>query len=232
MIAILTVLTGTKYSVDDVNKLYYSLLQNTSKKFKFYCYTDHERFDKGIHIIPIEKKNKKFQWYKIDFFQKDFVKEKDICVMDIDVDIVGNMDFIFDRVKKNEFRGTRRWWWEHKRVGTEYALSGTMYKFQNGSHQYVYNTFEADIEYWQEYYIKNGITKGPVNGEQHYVQDQIIQNTKEKSFFPIEKIVKWNENDVRTQIEVEKKYIEITGLDYLENGAFHPKVSVVHYAGN
>lgn len=37
MMAILTVLTGTKYSVDDVNKLYHSLLQNTSKMFKFYC---------------------------------------------------------------------------------------------------------------------------------------------------------------------------------------------------
>lgn len=152
--------------------------------------------------------------------------------MDIDIDIIGSMDFIFARVKKHEFRGTRRWWWEHERVGTEYALSGTMYKFQNGSHSYVYDTFELDIEYWQEYYIKNGITRGPVNGEQHYVQDQVIQHAKEKSFFPIEKIVKWNENDARTQIEAEEKYIKLTGLNYLEDGEFHPEVSVIHYAGN
>ena len=36
--------------------------------------------------------------------------------------------------------------------------------------KYIYDKFMKDIEYWQ-YYIKNGTTSGPVNGEQYFVED-------------------------------------------------------------
>ena len=51
MTNICTVLTGTKYSVDDVNKLYHSLQKHTTKEFNYYCYTDHTGFDDGVKVI-------------------------------------------------------------------------------------------------------------------------------------------------------------------------------------
>ena len=70
---ICTVLTGTKYSVDDVNKLYNELKENTTIDFDFLCYTDYkDNFNPNIIIKPITKKDKKLQWYKLDFFKKGF----------------------------------------------------------------------------------------------------------------------------------------------------------------
>ena len=70
---ICTVLTGNKYSVKDVNKLHLSLKQYTKTKFDFICYSDHTTgFDKNITVVPFSIKNKKLQWYKIDFFRKSF----------------------------------------------------------------------------------------------------------------------------------------------------------------
>ena len=73
MTSICCVLTGSKYSVYDVNKLYVSLKKYTTKPFKFYCYTDHDktRFNKQINLIPITKQDRKLQWHKTIFFKKD-----------------------------------------------------------------------------------------------------------------------------------------------------------------
>ena len=103
---ICTVLTGTKYSVKDVNKLYLSLKQNTKVNFDFICYSDYVTdFNENITVVPFLIKNKKLQWYKIDFFRESFFyNNKIVCkgdkvniiVMDIDLDIIGNVDFIFN----------------------------------------------------------------------------------------------------------------------------------------
>ena len=72
MTSICTVLTGTKYDVNVVNKLYISLKKHITKDFKFYCYTDHTGFNDNINIIPITTKNKKLQCYglfKLHFAQ-------------------------------------------------------------------------------------------------------------------------------------------------------------------
>ena len=37
--------------------------------------------------------------------------------------------------------------------------------------------------YWQKYYINNGTTKGPVNGEQYFVEDSVNERLKLK-FLP------------------------------------------------
>ena len=45
---------GPKYGTEDVNRVFASLKQHTTKPFKFYCYTDYdtEFLDKDINIIP------------------------------------------------------------------------------------------------------------------------------------------------------------------------------------
>ena len=229
--AICTVLTGKKYSADTVNKLYKSLKLNTDKPFDFYCYTDHTGLDDDIRIIPITNNDKKLQWFKLDYFKKDFIKNEDIILMDIDLDIVGNVNFIFQEY--TGFVGTHRWWWRWRedKSNDNFALSGTMYKFKNGEYQYIVDTFEENIEYWQEYFIKNDITKGPVNGEQHFVQKMLVDNNAEKSYFPEQKIVKWS-NDVLSQLKLENDFFKYTKLNYIHDEDWHPSIRIVHYAGD
>ena len=230
-LAICTVLTAKKYSADTVNKLYNAIKSNTDKPFDFYCYTDHIGLDEDIIIIPLVNKDKKLQWYKLDFFKKDIVENEYIVVMDIDVDIVGNVDFIFNDY--TGFVGSHRWWWRWRedKEYDPYALSGTMYKFKNGEHQYIVDTFEKDIPYWEEHFIKNGITSGPVNGEQHFVQQMLIDNKCDKSYFPGAKIIKWSDDFV-TQLKLERDFDKYTGADYIYKDDWHPDIRIVHYAGS
>ena len=234
---ICTVLTGTKYSVDDVNKLYQSLQKHTTKQFNYYCYTDipHSTlFDDGIKVIPIIKEDKKLQWYKLDYFKKNIIDGEDIILMDIDQVVIRNCDFLFDSVDNNEFRGTHRFWWRWRedKENKKFALSGSIYKFKNGEHQYIVDKFEEDIEYWQEYFIKNGTTSGPVNGEQHFVQKMLEDNKTKTSMFPEKYIVKWHENDFYIQTCIEHDYKKWSGNSYLLEEDWHKDVKVIHYAGN
>ena len=77
----------------------------------------------------------------------------------------------------------------------KFALSGSVYKFKNGEHQYVVEEFERNIPYWEEYFINNRTTTGPINGEQHLVQMMIQKMCSKITMFPEKHIVKWNEND-------------------------------------
>tara|TARA_B100001250_G_scaffold414618_1_gene454710 strand:- start:10051 stop:10755 length:705 start_codon:yes stop_codon:yes gene_type:complete len=233
MVSICTVLTGTKYDVDVVNKLYSSLKKHTIKDFKFYCYTNHTGFDYNINIIPITTKNKKLQWYKLDYFKKDIIDEEDIILMDIDMDIVGNVDFLFEDNSLDEFRGTHRFWWRWRedRDNKKFALSGSVYKFKNGQHQYIVDTFEENISYWEEFFINKGITHGPVNGEQHFVQKMLEDNNTKVTMFPEKHIVKWNNNDFLQQTKLEYAYEKYTKNNYIKKQKFNTDVRIVHYAG-
>jgi hypothetical protein len=238
--AICTVLTGNKYSVDHVNTLFNSLKENTTKVFDFYCYTDHEGLDPDIKKIPLINTDKKLQWYKLDYFKKGFVENVNQILMDIDLDIVGNVDFLFEDYEG--FVGTHRWWWRWRedreaklnKISPEdiIALSGTVYKFKNGEYQYIVDTFEQDIPYWQEYFIKNKTTVGPVNGEQHFVQKMLTDNNANFSYFNPAKIIKWHKTDIDMQMKLENSYYKWTNNEYIENDNWHDDIRIVHYAGS
>jgi len=155
-------------------------------------------------------------------------------LMDIDQVIIRNCDFLFDDIEDNEFRGTHRFWWRWRedKENKKLALSGSIYKFKNGEHQYIVDEFEKDIDYWQEYFIKNGTTSGPVNGEQHFVQKMLEDNKTKTSMFPEKHIVKWHENDFYIQTCIEHDYKKWSGNSYLLDEDWHKDVKVIHYAGN
>jgi len=227
---------GPKYGTKDVNKVFRDLKKHTTKPFKFYCYTDYdtEFLDEDINIIKLENNDKKLQWYKLDFFKKDFVNDEDIILMDIDQIIIRNCDFLFEDIKDNEFRGTHRFWWRWRedKDNKKFALSGSVYKFKNGQHQYIVDEFEKNIDFWQEYFIKTGITSGPVNGEQHFVQSQLELHKTNVSMFPEKYIVKWHEDDFYIQTSIEHAYKKYSGNKYLLDEDWHEDVRIIHYAGN
>ena len=97
--------------------------------------------------------------------------DEPICVMDIDVLLVNDYKKIFEYpVERGQFLGMPGWW---RDSNAEYTLNGGFFKYYPRDCRYIYDEFMSNVDYWQEYYIKNGITKGPVNGEQYFVFDQV-----------------------------------------------------------
>jgi len=75
---------GTKYSSEDVNTLYESLVR---EDFDYYCYTDDPSgIDPNINIIPIPAKPAlKVWWNKLYMFNKDFPLTGKTIFFDLDV---------------------------------------------------------------------------------------------------------------------------------------------------
>ena len=75
---------GTKYSSEDVNILYKSLVR---EDFDYYCYTDEPSgIDPNINIIPIPTKPAlKVWWNKLYMFNKDFPLKGKTIFFDLDV---------------------------------------------------------------------------------------------------------------------------------------------------
>ena len=75
---------GTKYSSEDVNTLYKSLVR---EDFDYYCYTDDPSgIDPNINIIPIPAKPAlKVWWNKLYMFNKNFPLKGKTLFFDLDV---------------------------------------------------------------------------------------------------------------------------------------------------
>jgi hypothetical protein len=88
---------GTKYSSDDVNRLYESLYRDD---FTFYCYTDDPyNINPNINIIPIPKKPAlKVWWNKLYVFNKDFPLSGKTIFFDLDVYIRSDPWAILDNI--------------------------------------------------------------------------------------------------------------------------------------
>ena len=110
------------------------------------------------------------QWNKMWGMQLD--QDDPICVMDIDVLLMGDYKKIFDYpIKQGQFLAMPGWWRDTKKEG--YFINGGFFKYYPKDCKYIYDKFMSDIHGWQRYYIDNGVTKGPVNGEQYFVEDSV-----------------------------------------------------------
>lgn len=97
MINILTVKWGTKYNVNYVNNLYAGVCRNTSKNFKFHCFTDNSKgFNENIIVHDLPYKELKGWWNKLYLFSNeiDIPNGDTIFYIDLDTLIVRNIDNI------------------------------------------------------------------------------------------------------------------------------------------
>ena len=94
-----------------------------------------------------------------------------------------------------------------------------------------------DIHYWQQYYIKNETTKGPVNGEQYFVEDSVKERLQlimlPKSWFTrwvVDSDINYGKPMMKWNVQMARKYREITGNEYVYlGGEFHPDIKFVHF---
>lgn len=174
------------------------------------------------------------QWNKMYGMNLDI--DEPVCVMDIDVLLVGEYKKVFEYpIKQGEFLAMPGWWRDTNKE--KYKINGGFFKYYPKDCKYIYDEFMSNTDKWQRYYIDNGITNGPVNGEQYFVEDHVRQKLKLK-LLPNAWFTRWmssenngmTEKQYRTwQYNITKKYCYLTGNDYLFMGNFHSDIKFIHF---
>lgn len=226
---ILTLKVGSKYSSVYVNRLYNSIKRNSTVDFKFYCYTeDPEVLDKDIIIVPIEDPLEfKLQWHKLKFHQEGFggIPNGEKClILDIDWIITGEMDDILLYPLPPKHFGCFKRWWSNRL--DDCMINGGFQMFYMGDTDYLWQTFSSNPGHWQEHYINIGEAKGPVNGEQNFIDQHVIQD---RSWFPMEWFAKYNDEEI---VKIQYNWQTIVGKDepYYLGGEFDECIKMVHFS--
>ncbi len=174
------------------------------------------------------------QWNKMWGMQLGI--DEPICVMDIDVLLVNDYEKIFDYpIKRGQFVAMPGWWRDTDKSG--YVINGGFFKYYPKDCKYIFDKFMSDPHRWQHHYIDNGTTKGPVNGEQYFVEDSVKEKlelvTLPEAWFTrwvTDESIVYGKSMLRWQVQLTNKYNEITGNDYIYlGGEFHEDIKFVHF---
>lgn len=164
----------------------------------------------------------KLQWNKLLPMSYDI--DEPVVVIDIDQIFINDyMDIINYPIQRGEFLMAESWWVQDTK--NKYKIQGGIQKYYPKDCKYIYDKFISDPEYWMNYYIKNGTTHGPINGEQYFVYDTAKEKLNVK-FFPKEWTTKWKENPSKDWII--KANMMYPG-DWIYLDEFNPEIRVVHY---
>lgn len=174
------------------------------------------------------------QWNKMYGMSLDI--DEPICVMDIDIILTNDYKEVFEfPIKRGEFACMPGWWREDAKDEVPYPMNGGFFKYYPKDCRYIYDEFMSNTDHWQQYYIKNGVTKGPVNGEQYFVWDQAKKQLDMK-LLPSSWFTRWKTTFEDSDNQYEKwqwnmtqKYKEETGNDYIWMGGFHEDIKFVHF---
>ena len=176
------------------------------------------------------------QWNKMWGMQMD--TDEPICVMDIDILLVNDYKKVFDYpIKPGQFLAMPGWW---RKDSNLYQLNGGFFKYYPKECRYIYDKFMSDVHHWQKFYIENGTTTGPVNGEQYFVGDSVNEKL-ELITLPDEWFTRWVaddkvidfKNNKTWQYNMTERYEEVTGNDWIYmGGEFHPDIKFVHFTNH
>ena len=176
----------------------------------------------------------KLQWNKMWGMQLDI--DEPICVMDIDILLTNDYNEVFNfPVKRGQFAAMPGWWRDRKKH--PFMINGGFFKYYPKDCKYIYDKFMDDIDKWQQYYIENGTTQGPVNGEQHFVEDSVNERlelvTLPDAWFTrwvVDEDINYGKNMTKWNVQMTRRYRELTGNEYIYlGGEFHPDIKFVQF---
>ena len=164
------------------------------------------------------------QWNKMQCMALE--TKEPFVVLDIDVILANNYEELFDYpIKKGEFLSIPAWW---GRQPDEWQINGGFQKYYPKDCKYMYDIFMENPQKWQMHYIRKKLTKGPVNGEQFFVEEHVKQRLKLK-LVPESWVTRYT-NKEYTNKKLEYKYQEVTNEPYLvKNENFNKNVKLVHF---
>lgn len=177
--------------------------------------------------------NIKLQWNKIYGMMLDI--DEPICVMDIDVLLINDYKKIFEYpIERGEFVAMPGWWRDvPDDEKTRFTINGGFYKYYPKDCKYILDKFMGQPEYWQRKYIEEGFTSGPINGEQHFIEDSVNEGLKlvrlpNEWFCRMEARKKHFAR--HTLKDLNSMYKKVTGEPYMFlGGQFNPNIKFVHF---
>jgi len=156
-INIVCVKTGTKYSSQDVKKLYKMVNRNTDLPFVFYCLTDNvldlPKEVVGVKIDP--SLDLESYWWKMSLFNLDW--DELVLYLDLDVIIQNNIDYIFKNADENKIKIL-----DFSNIGIYYPFDGrpgnimtipqvtinsSVMLFNPVKNKFIFDKFKIDIDY-------------------------------------------------------------------------------------
>lgn len=174
----------------------------------------------------------RLQWNKLVAMSHVYIEEP-VIVMDIDILLLNDYKKIFEYpIKRGQFLAAPGWWrwgkYEDLKSG-RFSINGGFQKFYPQDANYIYQKFMSDPAHWMEYYIKEGFTSGPVNGEQHFVEDSVNEKL-ELVKLPDAWFCRMDARNEKTLSLYNARYKELTGNSYMFLGSdFHTDIKFVHF---
>ena len=177
----------------------------------------------NVTWIREEKDGFKLQWNRLHLMNSDI--EGPILTIDIDMLFINDyMKAIEYPIERGEFLTAKSWWRDSD--GIKSTLNGGFQKYYPEDCKYIYDEFVARKEFWEEYYIKLGISFGPVNGEQYFIENMVNQRLQLK-YLP----ESWN-----IRMEENMSIKELLYLNYRYDGEwacigneFNSNIKIVHF---
>ena len=174
------------------------------------------------------KPNVPLQWNKMVAMNDD--SDEPVVVLDIDKIFINDYKEALDySIKPGEFLAAP-YWWGNGRI----PMSGGFYKFYPKDCKYIYNNYINNIDYYTNYYIKNGYTIGPVNGEFLYVH-YMLQRELKLITLPDAWVTRWTSEEFdlsgEHRSDLKHRYRTATG-NYLYKDEFNPMIKIVHFTNS
>jgi len=198
---------------------------------EYETYLEEKLSDYEIEWVrsPIQE-NVQMQWNKIYAMTLDI--DEPVCVMDIDMLLINDYKKVFDYpVEKGQFLTIKGWWRDTS--NSRFTINGGFYKYYPTDCKYIYDKFMEQPEYYQRKYIEEGYTSGPINGEQHFIEDSVNERL-ELIYLPSSWVCRMEGRDKKrarhTQSQLNAMYRKETGNPYMFLGdAFHDDIKLVHF---
>ena len=174
------------------------------------------------------KSNVPLQWNKMVAMNDD--SDEPVVVLDIDKIFINDYKEALDySIKPGEFLAAP-YWWGNGRI----PMRGGFYKFYPKDCKYIYNNYINNIDYYTNYYIKNGYTTGPVNGEFLYVH-YMLQRELKLITLPDAWVTRWTSEEFdlsgEHRSDLKHRYRTATG-NYLYKDEFNPMIKIVHFTNS
>ena len=175
------------------------------------------------------------QWNKMRVMNMDI--DEPVVVIDIDLEFINDyMDAFEYPIERGEFLSAKSWWRDTVRSDLSYSVNGGFFKYYPKDVKYIYDKFMTHPGHWKTYYIKNKTTKGPINGEQYFVEDSVRERLNLK-LLPCSWFTRWTTGDLINKVnkidwqsQITTKYREVTGNEYIYLGdKFHSDIKMVHF---
>jgi hypothetical protein len=157
---VVCVLTGDKYTEEDVYKLKYMTDKNISAEYEFICITDRD-YIRGIQVINIPADSTLDGWWnKLYMFDTMILSDGDILYFDLDVVIQKPLDHLIASIDFTKLNVVYPYWKDFDDVYTkkeilaaEARLNSSIIAFRAGTQQYIWDKFTSSIdEYCINYY--------------------------------------------------------------------------------